>query len=100
MLVLHRAERAVELTAALRDVVSVPLDDVFAPEIVSVPTRGMERWISQQLSHGTSSSGGGVCANVDFSPPNAVLPTPPQPDGPDPEEPWRPLLRSPGRLFG
>ena len=50
MLHIHRAERADALVGALRDLLAVPLDDPFAVEIVSVPTRGMERWLTQRLS--------------------------------------------------
>ena len=28
----------------LADLVAVPLDDPMTPEVVSVPTRGIERW--------------------------------------------------------
>ena len=39
------------------------------PEVVSVPTRGIERWLTQQLSAHLGASDGrqdGVCANIDF----------------------------------
>ncbi len=35
--------------------------DPFAREVVAVPTRGMERWLTQRLSNAL-----GICANVDF----------------------------------
>jgi len=47
---IHRAERADGLADALGELLAVALDDPFAPEVVSVPTRGMERWLSQRLS--------------------------------------------------
>ena len=50
MLHIHRAERADGLADALGELLAAPLDDPFAPEVVSVPTRGMERWLSQRLS--------------------------------------------------
>ena len=50
MLHIHRAERADGLADALGELLAVPLADPFAPEVVSVPTRGMERWLSQRLS--------------------------------------------------
>src|SRR3954452_3142765 len=76
MLHIHRAERADALVAALRDLLTVPLADTFAPEVVSVPTRGMERWLTQRLSGSLGATPGridGVCANVDFPPPRRLL---------------------------
>jgi len=73
---LHRAERADALLDALADLLSQPLGDPLAPEVVAVPTRGMERWLSQQLSGrlGTSPSGGdGICANVLFPAPRRLI---------------------------
>ena len=50
MLHLHRAERADALVAALGTVVVEPLDDPMAAEVVAVPTRGVERWLTQRLA--------------------------------------------------
>ena len=61
MLHVHRSDRADGLIAALRDLLAAPPDDPFAHEVVSVPTRGMERWLTQRLSLSL-----GICANVDF----------------------------------
>jgi exodeoxyribonuclease V gamma subunit len=61
MLHIHRAERADGLVEALGDLLAEPLDDPFAAEVLSVPTRGMERWLTQRLSDRL-----GVCANVAF----------------------------------
>lgn len=57
-----------ELADALAARLQVPLDDPFATEEVVVHSRGMERWLSQHLSHrlGVSSDGDGICANVAF----------------------------------
>ncbi|MDP8961067.1 MAG: exodeoxyribonuclease V subunit gamma, partial [Actinomycetota bacterium] len=66
---LHRAERADQLVDALAAVVADPLDDPLAAEIVAVHSRGIERWLAQELSTrlGTSPSRkDGVCANVEF----------------------------------
>lgn len=71
----HRAERSDRLVAALGEVLSRPLADPFATEIVCVPTHGVERWLSQQLSHrlGTGADGeDGVCAGVDFPSPHRL----------------------------
>jgi len=76
MLHLHRAERADALVAALGAVVVEPLDDPMAAEVVAVPTRGVERWLSQRLSTrlgATPGRGDGVCANIDFPYPAALV---------------------------
>ncbi|MGN6608134.1 MAG: exodeoxyribonuclease V subunit gamma [Jatrophihabitans sp.] len=68
MLIIHRAERADALATALGEVLAAPADDVFRPEIVAVPSKGVERWLAQRLSHrlGAGAHGDGVCANVLF----------------------------------
>ena len=69
MYVVHRAERADALVDGLRDLLAEPPADPFAPEVVAVHTRGMERWLSQRLSERLGASAGdvdGVCANVSF----------------------------------
>ena len=60
----------------LGDLVAEPLDDPMAPEVVSVPTRGIERWLTQRLSARLGASAGGrdgVCANVDFPFPGTLV---------------------------
>ena len=72
MLHVHRAERADGLVDALQALLAAPLDDPFARELVAVPTRGMERWLTQRMSSGlgaTPGRGDGICANVDFPSP-------------------------------
>ncbi|HET6877366.1 MAG TPA: exodeoxyribonuclease V subunit gamma [Jatrophihabitans sp.] len=67
MLLIHRSERADALAAALGDVLCRPSGDPFAPEIVAVPSKGVERWLAQQLSHVLGAQDAdGVCANVVF----------------------------------
>lgn len=75
MLHVHRAERADRLVEALADVLADPLDDPFEAELVAVPTRGIERWLAQRLSHRLGVTGGddGVCANVVFPSPAEVV---------------------------
>lgn len=101
---IHRAERADRLVDALSDMLAAPLDDPFATEIVSVPTPGVERWLSQRLSVRLGASPGradGVCAGVEFPSSgrliNRVLAgTAPTETEPDPWRPQRavwPLLR-------
>jgi exodeoxyribonuclease V gamma subunit len=76
MLHIHRAERADGLVDALRGVLLEPLEDPFAPEVISVPTRGMERWLTQRLSTALGASkdrGDGVCANIGFPFPGTLI---------------------------
>ncbi|HEY3021462.1 MAG TPA: exodeoxyribonuclease V subunit gamma, partial [Solirubrobacteraceae bacterium] len=68
MLHIHRAERADGLVEALRAILADPPADPFAPEVVAVPTRGMERWLAQRLSDRL-----GVCANVEFPSPRRLV---------------------------
>ena len=48
---LHRAERTDLLADGLGALLSDPLPDPFAEELVVVPAKGVERWLSQRLSH-------------------------------------------------
>ncbi len=76
MLHLHRSERADRLVDGLGEVLRQPPSDPFAPEVVAVPAKGVERWVSQRLSHvlGTSpDQADGVCANVRFPHPSALV---------------------------
>jgi len=75
MLYLHRAERADRLADVLAEILAAPLDDPFAAEVVSVPTRGIERWLVQRLSArlGAGESDDGVCANIDFPFPRTLV---------------------------
>jgi exodeoxyribonuclease V gamma subunit len=69
VLLIHRAERADALVAALGAVLATPGADPFEPETVAVPTKGVERWLAQQLGHVLGAvDGAGVCANVHFPP--------------------------------
>ncbi|HWM74567.1 MAG TPA: exodeoxyribonuclease V subunit gamma, partial [Nocardioides sp.] len=73
---LHRAPRTDQLADALGDLVATPLDDPFAEEVVVVPAKGVERWLTQRLSHrlGVGSRGGdGVCAGVRFLSPHSLV---------------------------
>ena len=76
MLQIHRAERADDLADALAGLLADPLGDPFVPEVVAVPTRGMERWLTQRTSAVLGSSAGrsdGVCANVLFPFPHRLV---------------------------
>jgi exodeoxyribonuclease V gamma subunit len=75
-LYLHRAERTDRLVTALGDLLSNPLPDPFATEIISVPTPGVERWLSQGLAQRLGAEPGrsnGVCAGVDFPSPRRLV---------------------------
>ena len=95
MLHIHRAERADALIEALARLLADPLADPFAPDVIAVPTRGMERWLTQRMSASLGATPGradGVCANVAFPFPrrlagDAVAAA----SGIDPEQdPWLP----------
>src|SRR5215208_2329694 len=76
MLHIHRAERADGLVAELGDVISSPLDDPMQAEVIAVPTRGVERWLTQRLSARLGASPGradGVCANIEFPFPGRLV---------------------------
>ncbi|HLI45427.1 MAG TPA: exodeoxyribonuclease V subunit gamma [Acidimicrobiales bacterium] len=76
MLRVYRSERADLLVGALGDLLLDPIKDPMATEVIAVPTRGVERWLSQRLSHrlGAAPSGGdGICANVEFPFPGSLV---------------------------
>ena len=73
---MHRSSRADHLVNALGDVLLEPLPDAMAREVVAVPTRGVERWLTQRLSHRLGARAGesdGVSANIDFPFPGTLI---------------------------
>ena len=75
-LILHRAPRADLLVEGLADLLRTPLPDPFAQELVLVPAKGVERWLSQRLSHRlghSESREDGVCAGVQFRSPASLV---------------------------
>ena len=84
VLIIHRAERADRLIDELAE--HVGGEDPFAPDVVAVPTRGIERWVTQQLALRT-----GICANVRFPSPRAIVTDAvARASGVDPlEDPWQ-----------
>ncbi|RYB89156.1 exodeoxyribonuclease V subunit gamma [Nocardioides glacieisoli] len=87
---LHTAERTDALADGLADLLVTPLPDPFAREVVVVPARGVERWLTQRLSHrlGVGGRGGdGVCAGVDFVTPHSLVSMLLDRDA---EDPWSP----------
>ncbi|KQY21481.1 exodeoxyribonuclease V subunit gamma [Cellulomonas sp. Root485] len=71
----HVAERTDVLVAALANVLATTPADAFTPDVVAVPTRGVERWVAQRLSHrlGTTERTDGICANVLFPSPHRLV---------------------------
>jgi exodeoxyribonuclease V gamma subunit len=75
LLQIHRSERTDALVEPLAAVLAEPLDDALTQDVVAVPTRGVERWVAQRLSHhlGTADGEAGVCANVTFPSPSRLV---------------------------
>jgi exodeoxyribonuclease V gamma subunit len=86
---LHRAERTDLLADGLGALLSEPLDDPFAMELILVPARGVERWLSQRLSHvlGRGAAADGVCAGVEFRNPYSLIA---EITGTADDDPWAP----------
>ncbi len=87
---LHRAERTDLLADGLGALLAGPLPDPFAEELVLVPARGVERWLSQRLSHVLGckpGDGDGVCAAVAFRSPASLLA---EITGTVDDDPWSP----------
>jgi exodeoxyribonuclease V gamma subunit len=85
----HRAERTDLLADALGALLATPQADPFAEELVVVPARGVERWLSQRLSHvlGRGSGADGVCAGVAFRSPGSLIA---EITGTRDDDPWSP----------
>jgi exodeoxyribonuclease V gamma subunit len=86
---LHRAERTDLLADGLGALLSDPLPDPFAEELVIVPAKGVERWLSQRLSHilGRGHGADGVCAGIAFRNPQSLIA---EITGTVDEDPWSP----------
>ncbi|ORA85244.1 exodeoxyribonuclease V subunit gamma [Mycobacterium malmoense] len=87
---LHRAERTDLLADGLGALLAAPPADPFAEELVLVPARGVERWLSQRLSHVLGSKpgdGDGVCAAVAFRTPSSLIA---EITGAADDDPWSP----------
>lgn len=72
---IHRAERTDILADGLGELLATPPPDPFAEDLVVVPARGVERWLSQRLSHrlGRGTGADGVCAGVAFRSPASLI---------------------------
>lgn len=77
---LHRAERTDLLADGLAGLLAQPPADPFAQELVLVPAKGVERWLSQRLSNRL-----GVCAAVEFRNPRSLIA---ELTGTAEEDPW------------
>ena len=86
---IHRAERTDLLADGLGALLADPLPDPFAEELVIVPAKGVERWLSQRLSHilGRGTGQDGVCAGISFRNPRSLIA---EITGTDDDDPWHP----------
>ena len=75
MLTIHRAERADTLIGPLAGLLSKAPPDPFAPDVIAVPSKGVERWVMQQLSLqlGAAASRDGIAANILFPSPAQLV---------------------------
>ena len=74
-LLIHVRSHPDELVGELCDLLATPPDDPFAPGGVAVPTRGIERWLTQRIAAelGRRGAGDGVCANIRFPSPRRLV---------------------------
>ena len=89
-LTLHHGPGTGPLADALGQLLADPLDDPFADEVVVVPAKGVERWLTQRLSHhlGTGPGGSdGICAGVRFLNPRSLVALL---TGTEDDDPWDP----------
>lgn len=86
---IHRAERTDVLADGLGELLATPPADPFAEDLVVVPARGVERWLSQRLSHvlGRGAGADGVCAGVAFRSPASLIA---EITGTRDDDPWSP----------
>ncbi|HXO53637.1 MAG TPA: exodeoxyribonuclease V subunit gamma, partial [Mycobacterium sp.] len=86
---LHRAERTNVLADGLGQLLATPLPEPFAVELVIVPAKGVERWLSQRLSHilGRGTAQDGVCAGIAFRNPRSLIA---EITGTTDDDPWSP----------
>ncbi|WP_151525780.1 exodeoxyribonuclease V subunit gamma [Serinicoccus kebangsaanensis] len=90
-LVVHRDVSTAALADGLAGLLSEPLPDPFAEEVVAVPARGVERWLAQRLSHtlGAGQGHDGVCAGIRFLNPHSLVS---MVLGIERDDPWHPDL--------
>lgn len=74
-LLIHVGSHPDELVGKLCEMLASAPADPFAQELVAVPTRGIERWLTQRIASGLAdrTSGDGICANVEFPSPRRLV---------------------------
>jgi len=74
-LLTHVAPHPDALVSLLCDRLVESPGDPFAPELVSVPSRGIERWLTQRIASGLAErgAGDGICANIEFPTPRDLV---------------------------
>jgi exodeoxyribonuclease V gamma subunit len=74
-LLIHRSDHPDLLVGSLCDAIAPPLCDPFAPEIIAVPTRGIERWLTERIASrfALRGVGDGIAANIDFPFPHRLV---------------------------
>ena len=72
---LHRATDSATLAEALAALLAQPLADPFTTEVVAVPAKGVERWLTQRLSGhlGAEAHRDGIAANIAFPNPARLV---------------------------
>ena len=61
---IHRSERADALVRGLAGLLATSPDDPFVPDLVAVPSKGVERWIAQSLSTTLGTTGDAATASA------------------------------------
>ena len=71
----HVAPHPDALVARLCDTLAEPPDDPFSPELIAVPTRGIERWLTQRIASELAARGigDGIAANIEFPSPRQLV---------------------------
>ncbi len=71
----HVRSHPQQLVSELCDLLAVPPQTPFTQDLVAVPTRGIERWLTQQIATGLGERipGGGICANLAMPSPAGLL---------------------------
>ena len=72
---IHRSDHPDQLVDALCDVAALPLDDPFTSEVIAVPTRGIDRWLTQRIASTLAERGigDGIAANIEFPFPHGFV---------------------------
>lgn len=71
----HIASHPDALVGRLCDALARPVGGLFDTELVAVPSRGIERWLTQRIASGMAArgAGDGICANVEFPTPRSLV---------------------------